>query len=110
MLTLFRNAFRSLRQRPGFTLAATLTLVLGLGANTAAFSLLDRLLLRSFSFPSLECIVAQREWDANKGGTSGRFNPAAHNSLEIKRTATQHESLTARGAATANPVVALRED
>ncbi len=104
MLTLLHNAFRSLRQRPGFTLA------LGIAANTAPFSRLDRLLLSSFSFPSLECIVAQREWGANKGGTRGRFNPAAHTFLEIQRTATQQESLTARSAATANPVVALRED
>lgn len=102
MLTLFGNALRTLRQRPGFTLAATLTLALGIGANTAAFSLLDRLLLSSFPFPEPERIVALYEWDATRGGSSGRFNLSAPNFLEIQRAATQYESLAAIRQTTAN--------
>ena len=47
MLQDFRLAIRTLRATPVVTFAAVLSLALGIGANTAIFSLVDRLVLRS---------------------------------------------------------------
>ena len=56
-----RYGVRMLRKSPGFTLAAVLTLALGMGANTTIFSTMDAMLLHPLNFPDLDRLVAVSE-------------------------------------------------
>src|SRR6516164_5281622 len=65
-----RFALRQLRKAPIFTLVAVITLALGIGANTAVFTLLDQAVLRTLPVSHPDQLVRLR-WT---GDAPGHFN------------------------------------
>src|SRR3974390_967151 len=53
-----RYATRTLAMRPGFAIVAVLTLAVGIGATTAVFSVVDRVLFRSLPYPQDDRLVS----------------------------------------------------
>src|SRR5256714_14976886 len=61
MIREIRYAIRQLAKHPGFTLVSALTRGLGIGANTAIFSVVNALLLRPLPYPHSDRLVLLRE-------------------------------------------------
>ena len=67
-------ALRQLRRSPGFAVTAVLTLALGIGANTAIFTLIDSIMLRPLPYPHQERLVRISGTD-EQGRPSSQTSP-----------------------------------
>ena len=77
METLFKDiqyGLRSLLKRPGFTTVAVITLALGIGANSAIFSVVSAVLLRPLSYPESERLVLFDGINPEKGITQSNIS------------------------------------
>src|SRR5262245_36812705 len=75
----FRHVSRGLRRTPGFAIAVTLTLALGIGGNTTIFSIVDQVLLRPLPYPNGDELVTVYEAGM---GSPGHFSVSPANWLD----------------------------
>ncbi len=83
-----RYGLRLLRKNPGFTTVAVLSLALGIGANTAIFSVIDALMLKTLPVSRPEELVTFR-WDDGSSGPASSFYTFTHTIFEKMRDRNQ---------------------
>ncbi|HWQ33602.1 MAG TPA: ABC transporter permease [Blastocatellia bacterium] len=88
-----RYGLRLIRRNPGFTLVAALSLALGIGANTAIFTVVNAVLLRPLPFPEPEQLVMVWE-DATFAGFP-QNTPAPANFVDWQAQSRSFESMAA---------------
>src|ERR1044071_188495 len=88
-----RHAVRSLVNHPGFTAVVVLTLALGIGANTAIFSVVDGVLLRPTPFPDVGRLTMVGETDRKSGTT--REPASVPDYLDFQHRSQRFEQLAA---------------
>jgi putative ABC transport system permease protein len=82
LLTDLRYSFRTLRKMPGFSIVALLVLALGIGANTAIFSVVNSVVLRPLPYPGADRLALIWETDLKDG--IQREGPSGPNFLDWK--------------------------
>lgn len=85
-----RYALRLMAQRPGFTAAVILTLALGIGANTAVFTVINAVLLRPLPFGDPDRLMAVWENDRVNGKPRYQVAPANFKDWQEQTRAFEH--------------------
>jgi putative ABC transport system permease protein len=88
-----RYGMRSLLKKPGFTLTAVIALALGIGANTAIFSVINGVLLRSLAYRDADSIVMVWERNFQRSRSQNSVSPA--NFLDWQKQSTSFEQVAA---------------
>ena len=78
MMNDIRYGLRQLLKHPGFTLIAVLTLALGIGANTAIFSVVNAVLLKPLPFPAPEQLIAVGMSNSRDGAPRDQLNSLSY--------------------------------
>ena len=89
----FRYALRQLGRAPGFAAVAIITLALGIGANTAIFSLLDQALLRTLPVKDADRLVILQSLGSFNGHTSSRTDENFSFSYPMYRDLRDHNTV-----------------
>src|SRR5262245_50409681 len=92
-----RYSLRRLLQRPGFAAAAIITLALGIGANTAIFSVVNGVLLRPLPYPEPERIVRLFETVERTTMANDRMEVAPANFLDWQAQSQSFSGIAAYG-------------
>jgi putative ABC transport system permease protein len=97
-----RLALRSFAKSPGFVAVACLTLAIGIGANTAIFSVVYGVLLRPLAFAAPDRLVSLWEYAPDDSGAMHRWRVTAGNYADWEREATAFEGMALFGSAGLN--------
>jgi predicted permease len=97
-----RYALRQLRNNPGFASIAVITLALGIGANTAIFSIVDAAVLHPLPFPNAQGIMTLWWTDKNTGGMTGLAAVTDPDSVEWRKQSSCLEEIAFYRGQTSN--------